>query len=179
MGQYPTSSKPLVWKSQGPPPRQKSHLDKHTPRYSFQAPFTISSNAFRTQEWSNLARDDVWRLRKTPPLVSFLVGSAAYSSPWWWRQQDLWNVGKLLPDYTALQPRRQPSSKRQLVAHGDYYSIASCRTNIPAIFRIFRGISKLLFIPRFLAEPLTTFCGTLVGKHYKHSIQLPLFFIKI
>jgi hypothetical protein len=26
------------------------------------------------QEWSNLARDDVWRLRKTPPLVSFLVG---------------------------------------------------------------------------------------------------------
>jgi hypothetical protein len=23
---------------------------------------------------------------------------------------DLWNVGKLLPDYTALQPRRQPSS---------------------------------------------------------------------
>jgi hypothetical protein len=22
----------------------------------------------------------------------------------------LWNVGKLLPDYTALQPRRQPSS---------------------------------------------------------------------
>jgi hypothetical protein len=24
--------------------------------------------------------------------------------------KDLWNVGKLLPDYTALQPRRQPSS---------------------------------------------------------------------
>jgi hypothetical protein len=23
--------------------------------------------------------------------------------------KDLWNVGKLLPDYTALQPRRQPS----------------------------------------------------------------------
>jgi hypothetical protein len=22
--------------------------------------------------------------------------------------KDLWNVGKLLPDYTALQPRRQP-----------------------------------------------------------------------
>jgi hypothetical protein len=33
--------------------------------------FTISSNAFRTQEWSNVARDDVSRLRKTPPLVSF------------------------------------------------------------------------------------------------------------
>jgi hypothetical protein len=25
--------------------------------------------------------------------------------------KDLWNVGKLLPDYTALQPRRQPSKK--------------------------------------------------------------------
>jgi hypothetical protein len=24
--------------------------------------------------------------------------------------KDLWNFGKLLPDYTALQPRRQPSS---------------------------------------------------------------------
>jgi hypothetical protein len=24
--------------------------------------------------------------------------------------KDLWNVGRLLPDYTALQPRRQPSS---------------------------------------------------------------------
>jgi hypothetical protein len=38
------------------------------------APFTISSIAFRTQKWSNLERDDVWCLRKTPPLVSFLVG---------------------------------------------------------------------------------------------------------
>jgi hypothetical protein len=25
--------------------------------------------------------------------------------------KDLWNVGKLLPDYTVLQPRRQQSSK--------------------------------------------------------------------
>jgi hypothetical protein len=24
--------------------------------------------------------------------------------------KDLWNVGKSLPDYTALQPRRQPST---------------------------------------------------------------------
>jgi hypothetical protein len=24
--------------------------------------------------------------------------------------KDLWNVGELLPDYTAWQPRRQPSS---------------------------------------------------------------------
>jgi hypothetical protein len=26
------------------------------------------------QEWSNLTRDDLWRLRKTPPFVSFLAG---------------------------------------------------------------------------------------------------------
>jgi hypothetical protein len=35
------------------------------------------------------------------------------SSPCWWRQQvhlKLWNMGKLLPDYTAQQPRSQPSS---------------------------------------------------------------------
>jgi hypothetical protein len=64
----------LVWKRQGLPPRQKSRIRKHTPSYSSTASFTISSNAFRTQEWSNLARNDVWRMRNTPPLVSFLVG---------------------------------------------------------------------------------------------------------
>jgi hypothetical protein len=32
------------------------------------------------------------------------------SSPWWWVSKDLWNVGRLLPDCTALQTRRQPSS---------------------------------------------------------------------
>jgi hypothetical protein len=36
--------------------------------------FSNSSYAFRMQEWFNLARDDVLRLRRTPPLVSFLVG---------------------------------------------------------------------------------------------------------
>jgi hypothetical protein len=36
-------------------------------------PFPIPKNAFRTQEWFNLAREDVLRLRRTPPLVSFLV----------------------------------------------------------------------------------------------------------
>jgi hypothetical protein len=34
---------------------------------------------FRTQEWLNIARDDVWRLRRTPPLVSFLVGLVTIS----------------------------------------------------------------------------------------------------
>jgi hypothetical protein len=32
-----------------------------------------------------------------------------YSSPWWWRQYNLWNVGKLIPVYMALQLRRQPT----------------------------------------------------------------------
>jgi hypothetical protein len=27
---------------------------------------------------------------------------ALYSSPWWWRQKYLWNVGKVLPDYSHL-----------------------------------------------------------------------------
>jgi hypothetical protein len=36
------------------------------------APFTNSSHVFLTQEWYNLARDDVLRLRKTPPLVRLL-----------------------------------------------------------------------------------------------------------
>jgi hypothetical protein len=43
--------------------------------------------------------------------------SKRYTAGWLWLQRpddggskDLRNVGKLLPDYTALQPRRQPSS---------------------------------------------------------------------
>jgi hypothetical protein len=36
--------------------------------------FFCSINAFRTQEWFNLATDDVLRLRKTPPLVTILLG---------------------------------------------------------------------------------------------------------
>jgi hypothetical protein len=30
------------------------------------------------------------------------------TSSWWWGQYNLWNVGKLTPVYTALQPRRRP-----------------------------------------------------------------------
>jgi hypothetical protein len=33
----------------------------------------MNSNAFRTQEWSNLARDDISRSRKIPPLVTFTL----------------------------------------------------------------------------------------------------------
>jgi hypothetical protein len=84
----------------------------HPRRYSFKATLTISKNAFRTQERSNLARDDVWRFRKTPPLVSFLVGwlstKMAPSSGRWVNSpddggsKDLWNAGKVLPDYSHL-----------------------------------------------------------------------------
>jgi hypothetical protein len=38
------------------------------------------------------------------------IPSPLYSSFWWWGNKHLWNVDKLLPDYTAQQPRRQPSS---------------------------------------------------------------------
>jgi hypothetical protein len=39
----------------------------------FKALFTISSNAFHMQEWSNLARDDISCLHLTLLLVSLLV----------------------------------------------------------------------------------------------------------
>jgi hypothetical protein len=39
-----------------------------------------------------------------------------FSRRWVW-SKDLWNVGKLLPDYTMLQPRRQPSSCWALFCH--------------------------------------------------------------
>jgi hypothetical protein len=45
---------------------------------------------------------------------------------------------------------------QKLVPHGRYCGNASCRTKVAAIFRgkfgIFRSISKLLFILRFVAE---------------------------
>jgi hypothetical protein len=40
-----------------------------------------SSYAFRTLEWFNLARDDVVRLRRTPPLVSSFGWFWSYISP--------------------------------------------------------------------------------------------------
>jgi hypothetical protein len=43
-----------------------------------QATYTISSNAFLMQKWSNLARDDVSRQRLTLPLA-FLVGWSSLS----------------------------------------------------------------------------------------------------
>jgi hypothetical protein len=64
-------------------------------------------------------------------------------------------------------------TKRQLVAQGDYSSVA--RQKFPRYFEGYLGVFAVfqhfcLFIPRFLAEPLTMFCRTLVGKHcYRRS----------
>jgi hypothetical protein len=57
-----------------PSATSKILLAYHTPGFSLKAPFTVSSNGFHTQEWSNLAKDDVSRLLETPSLVSFMVG---------------------------------------------------------------------------------------------------------
>jgi hypothetical protein len=43
---------------------------------------------------------------RTTPIISAMCAS----SPWCWSHAHLWNVGILLPDYTAQQPRRQSSS---------------------------------------------------------------------
>jgi hypothetical protein len=53
--------------------------------------------------------------------------------------KDVWNVGKLLPDYTALQPRRQPSShksRRTYIVRGNslgsvFVDGAGCGGSIP------------------------------------------------
>jgi hypothetical protein len=38
------------------------------------AVFANFIHAFHAQEWFNLTRDDVLSLRRTPPLVTFVVG---------------------------------------------------------------------------------------------------------
>jgi len=61
-------------------------------------------------------------------------------------------------------------SNGQLVAHGNYSSIANCRTKLSAIFRgifgIFHSMAKFYsFAPRFLAVSLTLLCALLLGIH--------------
>jgi glutathione peroxidase-family protein len=70
------------------------------------------------------------------------------------------------------------TTNQQLVALGDYCGTANCLT------KIYRDISRAMWnfsryfksficsvIPRFLAEPLTMFCGTLVGKHWPRETE--------
>jgi hypothetical protein len=65
-----------------------------SPVIAYKAPFTISNNAFRTHEWSILARDNVLLLRKTPPLVSFLG--------WWLVGQHFIPAGGIWMPYSLL-----------------------------------------------------------------------------
>jgi hypothetical protein len=66
MGQSPTSSNNSSLKKSRPSAATNTPLAKAYPRYIFKVPFTISSNVSQAGM--------VWRLRKTPLLVSFLVG---------------------------------------------------------------------------------------------------------
>jgi hypothetical protein len=74
--------------------------------------------------------------------------------------------------YNLKYELKKKKEKSPFVTRGDYLSIANCRkkyvysATFREIFRIFHGISKCyLFISQFLAEIVTMFCRTLVGKH--------------
>jgi hypothetical protein len=64
---------PLVWEVMDFRMTKNSIRVSTSLRNSVKAPFSTSSNAFRTQEWSNTARDDVARLCLTLPLLGFFV----------------------------------------------------------------------------------------------------------
>jgi hypothetical protein len=59
--------------SQGLLPRLKPVSVSKILSFSSRHGLPFPDNAFRTQEWLDLARDDVSRLHLTPPLVSLLV----------------------------------------------------------------------------------------------------------
>jgi hypothetical protein len=71
------------------------------PQLHYYRSFSKSSYALRTQEWFNLTRDDVLRLCRTPPVISFLVGwltrMQTPSCDWWYNMPEWKNqfvVGK-------------------------------------------------------------------------------------
>jgi len=69
-----------------------------------------------------------------------------------------------LKTYTGM------TTKRQLFAHRDCYSISNCQTKIPTVFLgtllIFAALKNCyIFIPRSLVEPWMMICWTMVGKH--------------
>jgi hypothetical protein len=79
----------------------------------YKTPFTVSSYAFRVQEWSDLVRYYVLGLRERQPLVSFLTGSFVAWHTYSFNggvSKKLWNVCKFLPNYTVLQSTRRPTS---------------------------------------------------------------------
>jgi hypothetical protein len=63
-----------------------------------------------------------------------------------------------------METEGNKSVKRRLLVHGGYCDVSNCRTKILAIFRgvfIIAAVfqSSYIFIPLFLSEPLTMFCG--------------------
>jgi hypothetical protein len=63
----------LVWACQGLQPRQQPVTVSISPVTVLKVSFSNPSYTFVTQEWLNLARDDVLNLRRTPPLVAFCL----------------------------------------------------------------------------------------------------------
>jgi hypothetical protein len=59
-----------------------------------------------------------------------------------------------LPAYSAVPQPTVP-------AHGDYFSISNCRTNILAIYRTIFIIYVVMYSFHCLSEPLTVLFGTL------------------
>jgi hypothetical protein len=69
-----------------------------------------------------------------------------------------------IPLGTPAYENEKKIVKRLLLAHGDYSDISNCRTKIlaifPGIFKMFAVFqNSYVFIPIFLSEPLTMFCG--------------------
>jgi hypothetical protein len=58
--------------------------------------------------------------------------------------KDLWNAGKLLPDYTALQPRRQPSLKEILLSLSG--TVVWCNTILLAAQSIYPSHNHKLYV---------------------------------
>jgi hypothetical protein len=70
---------------------------------------------------------------------------------------DLWNVGKLLPDYTALQPRRQPSSYSplwdpQILHLGGSFQTLKLHYVLLCIFSTSRNERRCTFVGSFFFD---------------------------
>jgi hypothetical protein len=76
--------------------------------------------------------------------------------------KDLWNVGKFLPDYTALQPRRQPSSFSPL-----------CEPQTLLLFHSSNLYYQLAVFPphSVMSHPETVFSGTLAHDSVTNDIR--------
>jgi hypothetical protein len=80
----------------GSSPRQDSVSISAYPQLLYIRFLSYPSSAFRTREWFNIGRDDIFHLRSTPPLVSFLVG---------WSQQH-WICSNVRAGQTSVKVSR-------------------------------------------------------------------------